>query len=54
MDYLQEAKVICTESQTQACDKIESITQREVQYLKEMMTQILRIFVCANDLQTTD
>jgi len=44
MKYLQKAKVMCIESQTQAYGNIEIITQREVQYLKEMMTQIRTIY----------
>jgi len=34
MKYLQKAKVMCAESQTQACGNIELITQREAQYLQ--------------------
>jgi len=44
MRYLQKAKVMCTESQTQACGNIELITQREAQYLKGMMAQIRTIY----------
>jgi len=35
---------MCTESQMQACGNTEIITQREVQYQKEMMTQIRTIY----------
>jgi len=44
MRYLQKAKIMCTESQTQACGNVETITQREVKYLKGMMTQIRTIY----------
>jgi len=49
MRYLQKIKVMCTESQTQACGNIEIITQREDTILKEYD----RIGI-TNNLQTTD
>jgi len=44
MKYLQKAKVIYTESQTQACGNIEIVTQKEAQYLRGMMSQIQTIY----------
>jgi len=35
---------MCTESQTQACGNIEIVTQREIQYLRGIMSQIQTIY----------
>jgi len=44
MRYLQKAKVMCAENQTQACGNIELVTRREAQYLKDMLAQIRTIY----------
>jgi len=44
MQYMKKAKVMCAESQTQTCGNIGLITQREEQYLQNMMTQIRTIY----------
>jgi len=44
MRYLQKAKVMCAESQTQACGNIELVTQRKTQHLKGMLAQIRTIY----------
>jgi len=44
MQYLKKAKIMCAESQTQTCGNIGLITQREEQYLQNMMTQIRTIY----------
>jgi len=43
-NYLKKAKVMCAKSQTQACDSIELITQREAKYLQGMMAQLRTIY----------
>jgi len=47
MRYLQKAKVMCTESQTQACGNLEIVTQRETQYLRDDVAN-------TDNLQITD